>query len=66
MSKIIIVGAENLGNSSVRLSFSDNTTQIVDIGSFIRRHPHPQYNKYLEPRHSLLIAIETIVRSGQV
>lgn len=58
MSKIIIIGAENLGNSSVRLSFSDNTTQIVDIGSFIRRHPHPQYNKYLEPRHFSKFCIE--------
>ena len=58
MSKLIIIGAENLGNSSVRLSFSDNTTQIVDIGSFIRRHPHPQYNKYLEPRHFSKFSIE--------
>ena len=58
MSKLIIIGAENLGNSSVRLSFSDNTTQVVDIGSFIRRHPHPQYNKYLEPRHFAKFSIE--------
>ena len=51
MSKITIIGAENLDNSSVRLLFSDNTCRVVDIGSFIRRHPHPQYNKYLMPRH---------------
>ena len=24
--------------------------RVVDIGDFIRRHPHPQYNKYLDPR----------------
>ena len=24
-----------------------NTCQLVDIGQFIRLHPHPQYNKYL-------------------
>jgi hypothetical protein len=58
MSKLIIIGAENLGNSSVRLSFRDNTTQVVDIGSFIRRHPHPQYNEYLEPRHFGKFSIE--------
>jgi hypothetical protein len=58
LRKIIIVGAENLGNSSVRLSFSDNTIQVVDIGSFIRRHPHPQHNKYLEPRHFSKFCIE--------
>ena len=58
MSKIIIVEAENLGNSSVRLSFSDKTTQVLDIGSFIRRHPHPQYNKYLLPRHFSKFTLE--------
>ena len=58
MSKLIIIGAEHLGNSSVWLSFSDNTTQVVDIGSFIHRHPHPQYNKYLEPRHFCKFSIE--------
>lgn len=42
--------AEDAGNLCVCLTFSDNTTQTVDIGDFIRRHPHPQYNKYLAPR----------------
>lgn len=58
MSKIQIISAENVGNLSVRLSFSDNTSRVVDIGSFIRRHPHPQYNKYLAPTKFSQFAIE--------
>lgn len=50
MEKLYIVKAENAGNLTINLTFSDNTTQRVDIGDFIRRHPHPQYNKYLDPR----------------
>ena len=49
--------AENAGNLSVCLTFSDNTVQTVDIGEFIRRHP-PQYNKYLDPRKFSRFAIE--------
>lgn len=30
----------------------------ADIGEFIRRHPHPQYNKYLDPRKFSRFAIE--------
>lgn len=50
MERLYITSATNAGNLTVCLHFSDNTTRIVDIGEFIRRHPHPQYNKYLDPR----------------
>lgn len=50
MERLFITNATNAGNLSVSLTFSDNTTQVVDIGDFIRRHPHPQYNKYLDPK----------------
>ena len=39
-----------MGNLSVNLFFSDNTSRIVNIGDYIRRHPHPQYNKYLDEK----------------
>lgn len=55
---IRIVKAEDVGNFKVLLYFSDNKQQIVDIGDFIRRHPHPQYNKYLDPRKFKKFAIE--------
>ncbi len=50
MEKLFIIKAEDKGNLTVSLTFSDNTMQTVDIGDFIRRHPHPQYNKYLDPK----------------
>ena len=50
MNSIYIIHAENAGNLNVCLTFSDNTKQTIDVGDFIRRHPHPQYNKYLDPR----------------
>ena len=50
MDSIYIIKAENAGNLTVSLTFSDNTKQVIDVGDFIRRHPHPQYNKYLDPR----------------
>ena len=49
MDRLFIMHAENTGNLTVSLHFSDNTKQVVDIGEFIRKHPHPQYNKYLDP-----------------
>ena len=50
MERLFITNAENMGNLTVSLTFSDNTVRTVDIGDFIRHHPPPQYNKYLDPR----------------
>ena len=50
MSKLYITQAKDAGNLSVNLWFSDNTMQTINVGDFIRRHPHPQYNKYLDER----------------
>lgn len=58
MDRIYIVKAENAGNLTVSLTFSDNTVQTVDVGDFIRRHPHPQYNKYLNPRNFNRFSLE--------
>ena len=41
MERLYITKAENMGNLTVSLTFSDNTVQTVDIGDFIRRPPHP-------------------------
>lgn len=51
MGRLYIIGATNAGNLSVNLQFSDNTSQTVNIGDFIRSHPHPQYNKYLDEKN---------------
>ncbi len=39
MERLFITKAENLGDLTVNLTFSDNTVQTVDIGDFIRRPP---------------------------
>ena len=51
MKTISIIKAEYVGNLSVRILFNDNTANTIDIGSFIKKHPHPQYNKYLEEKN---------------
>ena len=58
MNRLYITGAKDAGNLTVDLQFSNQTTRRVDIGDFIRRHPHPQYNKYLDPRHFRHFEIE--------
>lgn len=35
---------------SVELHFSDGTVQVINVGDFIRKHPHPQYNAYLDEK----------------
>ena len=55
---IYVIKAENAGNLTVCLTFSDHTAQHVNVGDFIRRHPHPQYNKYLDPRKFSRFTIE--------
>jgi len=51
MKSVSIVKAEYVGDLSVKIVFDDNTTTIVDVGTFIKNHPHPQYNKYLNERN---------------
>ncbi len=49
MERLYITKAEDIGNLTISLTFNDNSMQTVNVGDFIRRHPHPQYNKYLDP-----------------
>jgi len=48
MGRLKIIDAKVQGNLCIELIFNDDTRQIVNIGQFIRQHPHPQYNKYLD------------------
>lgn len=50
MDRLYITDAADMGNLTVSLTFNDNTVQTVDVGEFIRKHPHPQYNKYLDAK----------------
>ena len=46
-----IVKAEYAGDVRLNIWFSDGTTQSVDFRPFILSHPHPQYNRYIEPKY---------------
>ena len=50
MREIHIVSATDLGGLRVHLVFNDGVEHTVDVGDFIRRHPHPQYDRYLDPK----------------
>lgn len=47
---ITITSAKYIAPLCVELYFSDGTVRTIDIGAFIRKHPHPQYNSYLEEK----------------
>lgn len=58
METISIIKAEYAGNLSVKIWFDDDTSQIINIGEFIKKHPHPQYNKYLDEKRFKQFKIE--------
>lgn len=58
MDRLFITNATDTGNLTVSLTFSDNSVRVVNIGDFIRCHPHPQYNKYLDPKKFRRFTIE--------
>ncbi len=55
---IYIKEAIYVSELSVCLVFNDDTKQTIDIGDYIRKHPHPQYNKYLQPKEFMKFKIE--------
>jgi len=46
MDRLRITTSKAVGILCVDLTFSDQTRRGIDVGQFIRLHPHPQYNKY--------------------
>ena len=55
---ITILSAQYVAPLNVRLTFSDGTTKTIDVGVFIRKHPHPQYNSYLDEKKFKKFKIE--------
>ncbi len=50
--------AKDLGNLILRVLFTDDTEKDINVGEYIKRHPHPQYNKYSDPKHFKKFTIE--------
>ena len=46
--QIQIIEAVYNDDLTVDILFDDFTRKKIDVGEFIRSHPHPQYNKYLK------------------
>ena len=57
-TRLYIVRAEYAGDVSLHIFFSDGTSQTVDFKPFILAHPHPQYNRYIEPKNFKKFTIE--------
>ena len=57
-TKICIEHAEYVEGLVLRLFFSDGTSRDVDFKPFILANPHPQYNRYIEPKNFKKFTIE--------
>lgn len=55
---ITIVEATYKAPLSVKLTFSDGFQRVVNIGAYIERNPHPQYNSYISEKKFKKFRIE--------
>lgn len=53
-----IISAKYVTPLCVEIQFSDGVVRIVDVGEFIRKNPHPQYNSYLDEKKFKKFKIE--------
>lgn len=58
MMHLSVVNIECREDLTIKLYFSDDSEKVVDVGDFIRRHPHPQYDKYLSWKNFKKASIE--------
>lgn len=49
--KMLVVDAEYVNNLSLKIHYSDGTSNVIDFEPFLRSHPHPQTDKYLNPQN---------------
>ena len=48
---LYIIKAEYAGELRLNILFSDGTSQTVDFRPYILSHPHPQYDRYIDPKY---------------
>ena len=58
MMNLAISSAKYVRPLSIELQFSDGSSRTVNVGEFIRKHPHPQYNRYLDEKKFKQFKIE--------
>ena len=57
-SSIYVVHAEYAGDIQLNISFNDGTSRVVDFRPFLQAHPHPQYNRLINPKYFKRFSIE--------
>ena len=50
-NQLTVVNAKYLRDLSLEVFFSDGTSRAIDFGPYLQSHPHPQHNRYLQPRN---------------
>ena len=45
---MFIIGAVYVSDYKINITFADETEKTIDFGIFLKNHPHPQHNKYLD------------------
>ena len=58
MKIISIKKAHYLSDFKIEILFNDNKRRIVDFGTFLHSHSHPQFNKYKRQEYFKKFKIE--------
>jgi len=46
MNAIIVTNATYLQAYQINIEFSDNSSRVIDFEPFLKKNPHPQWDKY--------------------
>ena len=55
MDYLYVTNAEYVDGLALRIWFNDHTVRLVDFADFLSKHPHPQYDKYLDEAELVLL-----------
>jgi hypothetical protein len=58
MKPISVKEAKYLDDFKIEIFFNDNKSRVVDFGTFLSSHSHPQFNKYKQPEFFKKFQIE--------
>ncbi len=58
MKTIAVSDANYIDGYKIEVVFNDNKKNVVDFGTFLSTHSHPQYNKYKNPENFKKFKIE--------
>jgi hypothetical protein len=58
MKSISVASAIYIDNYKLEVTFNDDKKKVVDFGTFLNTHSHPQYNKYKKPENFKKFKIE--------